>query len=203
VPSGVYKSNRIWSANRSQVSFRSLWPSLRQTIIEEICEEVKGLYHSYYEPVRYLLSLGSPGDQKLQAILEENRAPWNDMDDIPAFLLELKRANPDQPVDPDTPPPDATLKAVRYLKQRHLPASLLGEWQFTLPSLPMTPIVSLPSGRVTPISSVEEDSAAKKPTIRAAGGGPRSDPVTPLPSKESQALSASPKSDRNSQAQVC
>lgn len=50
-------------------------------------------------------------------------------DGIPQHLLELKRLNPGVPIDPDTPPPGETVKAIRWLKQESLPCSLLGEWQ--------------------------------------------------------------------------
>jgi hypothetical protein len=60
---------------------------------------------------------------------------WTTVEDIPEHLLRYRREQPHAVVDPDYPPPRELVKAIRFLKQEHLPGSLLGEWQFDVPDL--------------------------------------------------------------------
>jgi hypothetical protein len=118
---------------RQLIDFRSLWPSLRQTIIEEIHKNFpEGAFYDSYLPVKTILELSN---STLKSIMEENAKIWNVEDEIPGYLLRYKRENPEVAIDPDDPPPQEVVRAIKYLKQMHLPGTLLGEWQFPLPDL--------------------------------------------------------------------
>ena len=107
-----------------------MWRSLRQTIIQQIYDDFPDdAYYDRYFPVKWLLKLS---DMTLKTFIEENDEVW---DDIPEHLLRFKRENPDAIIDPDMPPAREVVKAIRFLKQQHLPGSLLGEWQLPLPDL--------------------------------------------------------------------
>ncbi|KAF2472812.1 uncharacterized protein BDR25DRAFT_366021 [Lindgomyces ingoldianus] len=114
--------------DEGQISFKGLYPSLRQTVIESIHTEAKlsKNYSNNYDPVVRLLNLSF---DDLDTILYENSKIW-DNDNVPPHLQELKRLAPDDPINPDTPPPGEVKKAFRYLRKEGLPGSLLGEWQF-------------------------------------------------------------------------
>jgi hypothetical protein len=66
----------------------------------------------------------------LLAITNENDEAW---DEIPTHLAKLKEEHPDDPIDPELPPQRRIVQAIRFLKQEHLPGSLLGKWQFPIP----------------------------------------------------------------------
>jgi len=66
--------------------------------------------------------------------MEENNHVWND-DEIPEHLQRLKRMNPDAAIDPEMSPEAGVVRAIKFLKQQHLPGSLLGEWQMPLPNV--------------------------------------------------------------------
>jgi hypothetical protein len=83
------------------------------------------MYHS----VKWLLGLSN---MTLKTIMEENDRVW---DEIPEHLLRLKRENPGIVLDEDTPPERAIVIAIKFLKQNHLPGSLLGRWQMPLPDI--------------------------------------------------------------------
>ncbi|KAF1940548.1 hypothetical protein EJ02DRAFT_423884 [Clathrospora elynae] len=123
-----------WATNESDaiVTFASLWPSLRQTIIEQIRDEFSGTYYESYLPVRRILNLT---ESALRDILGENSDHWHVEDDIPRHSKEFHRLYPNEIVDPDEPPKREVVKAIRYLKQQSLPGSLLGEWQTPLPAI--------------------------------------------------------------------
>lgn len=80
-------------------------------------------------PVRVLLDVGK---DMLDSIIEENCHIW-ETDEIPEYTLQVKRKSPGRSIDPDTPPPAEILKAAIFLRRKHLPGSLLGEWQHCLP----------------------------------------------------------------------
>lgn len=82
-----------------------------------------------YHPVKWLLGLSN---MTLKTIMEENDRVW---DEIPEHLLRLKRENPGIVLDEDTPPERAIVIAIKFLKQNHLPGSLLGRWQMPLPDI--------------------------------------------------------------------
>ncbi|KAH7351396.1 hypothetical protein BKA66DRAFT_598377 [Pyrenochaeta sp. MPI-SDFR-AT-0127] len=129
---GVAKQLGPQKGLEQRIPFRSLWPSLRQTIIEKIRDEFpKGTYHDPYDPVRRVLRLEQPA---LEAIMAENRKPWYTEDEIPQHLRNAKRLNPDMAVDPDEPPENELGNAIKFLRQEHLQASLLGEWRGPIPS---------------------------------------------------------------------
>ncbi|KAH8725679.1 hypothetical protein GQ44DRAFT_796839 [Phaeosphaeriaceae sp. PMI808] len=115
------------------IEFRSLWPSLRQTIIDQIHDDpsARGFYDPYHT-VKWLIGLSGIN---LKTIMDENDEVWIDINDVPEHLLRFKRENPDVVLDPDTPPALEVVKAIRYLKQKHFPGSLLGSWQMPLPDL--------------------------------------------------------------------
>lgn len=92
----------------------------------------KGDWHDGYLPVRHLCQINQSTFDK---IMEENARVWETQDEIPAHLLRLKQQNPGKAIDPDTPPQTGVVHAIRWLKQMHLPGSLLGEWQFPLPNV--------------------------------------------------------------------
>ncbi|KAF2796991.1 hypothetical protein K505DRAFT_415371 [Melanomma pulvis-pyrius CBS 109.77] len=139
-PSDMSTGERKWytdlkaclqiSDNENMISFHSLWPSLRQTIMDEIADECVGVYNSNYYPVVSLLNINT---SELSTIIKENNELFYGDDELPAHILELKRQFPNDPIDPDTPPPQEIVKAIKYLMQNHLPCSLLGEWQFPMP----------------------------------------------------------------------
>lgn len=116
-----------------QIAFASLWPILRQAIIDSILQTCEAFltYQSAYFPVRILLGLEMDA---ISAIMHENIAFANSQF-IPAELLQYKQSHPDEIVDPDTPPSREIVRAIQYLMQERLPGSLLGEWQFPLPEL--------------------------------------------------------------------
>lgn len=120
-------------AKFESIPFTSLWPSLRQSIIDQICDTfLPGTYHDFYHPAKYLLGLPQSDFEK---IMSENRKGWYDENDIPKYLRDLKRLYPNQAVDPDSPPACEIVKAIIFLKQNHFPGELLGEWQDALPSV--------------------------------------------------------------------
>ncbi|KAF2245408.1 hypothetical protein BU26DRAFT_607661 [Trematosphaeria pertusa] len=116
-----------------KIAFASLWPILRQAIIDSILQTCEAFltYQSAYFPVRILLGLEMDA---ISAIMHENIAFANSQF-IPAELLQYKQSHPDEIVDPDTPPSREIVRAIQYLMQERLPGSLLGEWQFPLPEL--------------------------------------------------------------------
>ncbi|KAF2870858.1 hypothetical protein BDV95DRAFT_70080 [Massariosphaeria phaeospora] len=110
-----------------KIQFEQLWRSLRQVIIDQLIDECPNAPGGLYGPVMRLLHI--PDRAVLDKILAEN----SDVHDIPQYIWDLKEEFPDKPIDPDMPPPEEVVKAIKYLRQEHLPASLLGEWQFRLP----------------------------------------------------------------------
>ncbi|KAH7128596.1 hypothetical protein B0J11DRAFT_613762 [Dendryphion nanum] len=112
-------SNEPWP---EEVSFRSLAHPLRQTIIEEILEGTAGVYTDNSVAVRYLLHI----DQDLlKLILAENADPHLP---VSPHLLQKKLDCPELVIDPDEPSSLDLAKAIFFLKNERLPASLLGEW---------------------------------------------------------------------------
>ncbi|KAF1850654.1 uncharacterized protein K460DRAFT_350683 [Cucurbitaria berberidis CBS 394.84] len=154
-PLRVTEEEKMWYADLAerwrpndpevQVAFASLWPSLRQSIIEQIRDDFPpGTYYDSYHPVQCLLGLSQSA---LKIILDENSAMWTVEDNVPKYLRDYKKLHPDKIIDPDAPPPREVVKAIKFLKQAHLPGSLLGEWQFPLPSIEVfrpPPIYSIP-----------------------------------------------------------
>jgi hypothetical protein len=67
--------------------------------------------------------------------MNDNSAIWTETGEIPEHLLRTKRAYPNKIIDPEEPPQAEIVKAIKYLKQVHLPGSLLGKWQFPLPDI--------------------------------------------------------------------
>ncbi|KAF2196431.1 hypothetical protein GQ43DRAFT_257392 [Delitschia confertaspora ATCC 74209] len=106
-----------------EVTFRSLYPSLRQAIMEAIQEEGSRTYDSGWWCVRRLLNLS---DYDVRDIIKENSDGW---DGISKHLVQLKAIYPDKPIDPSIPPPREIFRAAKFLREQGLPASLLGEWQ--------------------------------------------------------------------------
>ncbi|KAF2713197.1 hypothetical protein K504DRAFT_498013 [Pleomassaria siparia CBS 279.74] len=129
-----YKNVAAWlgpmGIDRTRIMFHSLYYTISQTIIDEIKGEVEGEYTNNYFPCVSLLNISAGG---LQKIIRLNMDPWHETDENPEHLMELKRRNPGVPINPDMPPQTDLVNAIRYLRQEHLPASLLGEWQFPLP----------------------------------------------------------------------
>lgn len=84
---------------------------------------------------RLFPTIQSPRQFMLNALsmLLSSRYPNNATTQIPQHLLEWKHLNPGKVVDPEMPPPTETMRAILYLKQEHLPAGLLGQWQYPLP----------------------------------------------------------------------
>ncbi|KAF1830116.1 hypothetical protein BDW02DRAFT_601950 [Decorospora gaudefroyi] len=125
---------RLWDPEESDVKipFTSLWPSLSNTIIDQIRDDFpKGTYLDSYYPVARLLGLTR---KELNSIILRNNGDWGDFEeDFHAYFDFLKRNNPDGIVDPEQPPPKEVVKAIRFLKQHSLPGSLLGCWQYPLP----------------------------------------------------------------------
>lgn len=108
------------------MTFESLWPSLRQTIIDEIQADFTGLgYIDAFYPVQRILKLKRA---KLARIMNDNGEVWETAD-IPLYYRELRKGNPDAIIDPEQPPPAQVVRAIMFLKQKSLPCSLLGEWQ--------------------------------------------------------------------------
>jgi hypothetical protein len=101
--------------------------------VEQICDDFpKGAFDDCYLPVRRILDLSV---EALEEVMSEKHRVWAGAGDIPEFLREYKSKYANVAVDPDTPPPRERVKAIRFLRQMRLPGSLLGEWQFPLPSL--------------------------------------------------------------------
>ncbi|KAF2683903.1 hypothetical protein K458DRAFT_404240 [Lentithecium fluviatile CBS 122367] len=141
------------------ISFLSLYPSLRQTIIDSITNttDTMDIYQSAFHPVYVLLHLDA---HTIQSIIDEN-GDFCPTGDEPHFQ-KWKREHPGEPLDPDLPPPEEMIKAIRYLRQECLPGSLLGEWQFSLPEVFETDDESeLPESAIdfmsAQIDEVEED----------------------------------------------
>lgn len=111
-----------------QVSFESLWPCLRQAIVEQIQAEFTDPDTLY--PVQRILGLSR---SQLFDIMANNAQVW-DTQDIPRYYRGLKHQNPDTIIDPDHPPPAQVVRAIMFLKQQRLPGALLGEWS-TLPPI--------------------------------------------------------------------
>jgi hypothetical protein len=110
-----------------QVTFESLWGSIRQTIIEEIKDDFpEGTYFSSFYPVCHILKITKA---KLDSIMAENAEVWENDDMIPRYFQEYRKRYPKAIIDPDEPPPTEVVRAIRFLKQQSLPGSLLGEWQ--------------------------------------------------------------------------
>jgi hypothetical protein len=84
-----------------------------------------------YYPARRLLEISTT---EFKDIMDENAHVWDD-GDIPQHIRDFQRWRPGEVVDPDWPPQDGVVRAIRWLKQEHFPGSLLGEWQFPLPDL--------------------------------------------------------------------
>ncbi|RMZ70023.1 hypothetical protein GMOD_00000056 [Pyrenophora seminiperda CCB06] len=122
-----------WSPNESDstVSFESLWPSLRQTIIEQIQEDFVNTNRvDTWYPVQCILRLTR---ERLAWIIKKNSEPWSTFKDIPEYFRELRRKYPDAILDPEEAPPEQVVRAIKFLKQQRLPVTLLGE-HVTLPS---------------------------------------------------------------------
>ena len=132
--------------------------------MEEIRDECEGMYSSSYYPVAIVLGLTLDAVMK---ILYEDTKPWDEQDGLSDYVLELKRQYPNELIDPDTPPPREVVKAVYFLKQQHLPASLLGEWQFPLPSIEAFNTSPTPcsNASVTQITSTGTESSTPPPTL--------------------------------------
>lgn len=149
-----------------KITFTSLWPSLRQAIIEQIRDDFQpGTYYDSYHPVRCLLGLSQSAFKK---ILDENSKVWNIEDDVPLYLREFKRLHPDDVIDPDMPPERELVKAIRFLRQEHLPGSLLGEWQFPFPSIECEwKVPDLPLYSFSPSSAVSESTKEPRALVMA------------------------------------
>lgn len=123
-----------------KVTFVSLWPSLRQEIIEQIRDEFPvGSFYDSYHPVQVILQLSK---SELTRIINDNGKDWGE-DEIPEYLQEYKRHHPNEAIDPDLPPPCEVVKAIKFLKQSHLAGNLLGIWQTPLPA---TKVYTINSG---------------------------------------------------------
>jgi hypothetical protein len=124
-----------------QIAFRDLYWSLRGTIIEEIRVEALETYVLGSAAVKALLGLS---DFELQTYIDECCTPWQDPEDFPNHIRSLSRCG--KVVDPDQPPTQAVLQAIFYLRQNHLPGSLLGDWQFmgTRDNVKHNPFTSAP-----------------------------------------------------------
>lgn len=161
----------------SQISFHSLWASLRQIIMNEIADECLGVYNSNYYPVVSLLNINAG---ELNTIIKENNEPFYGDSELPAHILEIKRQFPSDPIDPDTPPPREIVKAIKYLKQNHLPGSLLGEWQFPMPRVeafnPLPTPAPTPDAPEPAVSS--GDRVSVNPLIQTSS--PSHDQVSPI-----------------------
>ena len=81
-----------------QITFQSLWPSLRSTIINEIQAAAAGICLSSFVPVLGLLGID---EATLASVMQENHKVWTTDKEIPAHLRELKRQFPDKAIDPD------------------------------------------------------------------------------------------------------
>lgn len=115
----------------NQVTFESLWYSVRNTIIEEIQADFTDIYHgSPFYPAQRILNLEM---EKLVAIMKENMEVWTTEDEIPKYFQQYRRRHPDAIIDPDEPPPAEVVRAIRFLRQQSLPGSLLGEWHILPP----------------------------------------------------------------------
>lgn len=80
--------------------------------------------------------------------MDKNSEVWTVDADIPTHIQLRKRRHPQDIINPDEPPQREVVKAIKFLKQNNLPGSLLGEWQYPLPSIEViqTPLVFLPLG---------------------------------------------------------
>ena len=78
-----------------------------------------------------LLSLSKT---ELDTILGENENVRNAEHAIASHMHNYKTLHPTAIADPDEPPKHEIVKAISFLKQQRLPGSLLGKWQFPLPS---------------------------------------------------------------------
>ncbi|KAL6703368.1 hypothetical protein ACN47E_009710 [Coniothyrium glycines] len=115
------------------ILFSNLYYSLRQTIIAEIHGQFpEGLYHDTFHPVKVILGLSGSA---FSAIQSEDSKPWNVEDPLPKHVEDYKMRNRNMMVDPDSPPPAEIVQAIKFLRQEHLPCSLLGEWQYPLPPI--------------------------------------------------------------------
>ncbi len=116
-----------------QIEFASLYASLRQTIIDRIRDDFsERAYYDGYHPVRCILQLSQVA---LDDILRRNERFSDPTQDLPTWLLDRKAKHPTAIIDPEQPPRGDLIKAIEFLKQQHLPGSLLGEWQYPLPSI--------------------------------------------------------------------
>ncbi|PSN71296.1 hypothetical protein BS50DRAFT_631279 [Corynespora cassiicola Philippines] len=116
------------SLTSKKIDIMSLYYSLRQTIILEMCGEVEGIHlYDHFYPAKFLLNLSNRGIQKA---MEET-----DFRDDKHFDLRMakKGQKPEDSIDPEEPLGFEVVDAIKYLKQKHLPASLLGKWQLPLP----------------------------------------------------------------------
>lgn len=71
--------------------------------------------------------------EKLFEIMRNNAQVWTTAD-IPQYYQDQKRQSPNAIIDPDQPPPEQVVRAIKFLKQARLPGALLGEWS-ALPSI--------------------------------------------------------------------
>lgn len=88
---------------------------------------------SYCDPSAPLKTILALSDSVYCKMMDRDAEPWTVEEGLPPHLLEMKRRYPHMVMDPDTPPWPERVQAIKFLKQNHLPASLLGEYQFPLP----------------------------------------------------------------------
>ncbi|OCK81364.1 hypothetical protein K432DRAFT_403859 [Lepidopterella palustris CBS 459.81] len=104
------------------ISFRSLYPSLRAKIIQKMQKEGKDHYISGYYAVRCLLGIS---EDELRDIMVENAALW---DDVPTHLVK-KRQRTGKIVDPNDPPISGVRRALNFMRQERLPLCFLGKYE--------------------------------------------------------------------------
>jgi hypothetical protein len=129
---------------KQDIKFESLYWSLRIAIMDEVHDAFPaGSYHDSYHPVRCILQISKT---TLKAIMSDNSVIWTKQAQIPKHLLSKKKADPHAVIDPEEPTQSDVVKAIKFLKQLHLPGSLLGKWQFPLPNVEVfQPPVMLPT----------------------------------------------------------
>jgi hypothetical protein len=128
---------------------------LRDAIVHSIKDATAGIYQQPSHPVRILLQID---EGKLREIIQENSdfSPTGEEDHFRKWQIQ----HPGEALDPDLPPPEEIVKAIEFLRQKRLPGSLLGQWQFPLPKLSLTAVLRLRSSQ----PEVHADSAKSKLT---------------------------------------